>query len=206
VTNDEDLFARAMMQHDGGLAFWPHGKPFEIPIFAGWNFRASEIQGAILRVQLRKIDALLRRTRSHRARIVEAVSAHPILRSIKYNDAAGDCGTIAGLRFRSEGAAREFMARLGERGVPSWTPIDSGRHVYSNWEAIMERRGSYHRRLDAFRHPANRRSKAEYRPDTCPRTLEILSSTVFLDVRPEWTAAEVKRRIRATESAGSAST
>jgi hypothetical protein len=116
-------------------------------------------------------------------------------------DAAGDCGTMAGLRFRNEDAARDFMARLDREGVSSWTPIDSGRHVYSNWEAIMERRGSYHRRLDAFRHPANRRSKAEYTPDMCPRTLEILSRTVFLGVRPEWPTAEVKRRIRAVERA-----
>ncbi len=172
-----------------------------LPIFAGWNYRASEIQGAILRVQLRKIDGLLRRTRRHRARIAAEVSSHPKLRSLRYNDAAGDCGTIAGLRFRTEETARAFMSRLSSEGVSCWTPIDSGRHVYSSWEAIMERRGSYHPALDAFRRPGNRALKIRYGPDMCPRMLEILRRTVVLDVRPQWSAAEVGRRLRAVEAA-----
>jgi dTDP-4-amino-4,6-dideoxygalactose transaminase len=196
VTNDEEMFMRSMVHHDGGLAFWPHGKPFALPVFAGWNFRANEIQGAMLRVQLRKINGLLRSTRAQRARIMRAVAKHPRLRSIKHNDLEGACSTIAGLRFRDEERARAFMERLAHDGQASWTPIDSGRHVYSNWEAIMGKAGSYHPALDAFKRPENKMSKARYEPDMCPKTLEILSRTVFLDIRPQATAAQERKRLR----------
>ncbi len=204
VTNDEEMYTRSLVHHDGGLAFWPHGKPFTLPVFAGWNFRANEIQGAMLRVQLRKINGLLRSTRAQRARIMKAVANHPKLRSIKHNDLQGACSTIAGLRFRDEERARAFMDRLGQEGQDSWTPIDSGRHVYSNWEAIMGRAGSYHRALDAFRRPENKMSKARYEPDMCPNTLEILRRTVFLDIRPQTTAAQERKRLRAIGRAADA--
>jgi hypothetical protein len=35
----------------------------------------------------------------------------------------------------------------------------------------------------------------------CPRTLAILSRTVFLNIRPQTTAAEARKRIRAIERA-----
>jgi len=201
VTDDDEMFMRALMHHDGGLSFWPHGKEFSLPVVAGWNYRASEIQGAILRVQLRKIERLLRRTRSQKRKILAAVDKHPKLRAIKHHDLEGDCSTVVGLRFRDEAEARGFMDRLKKEGQDSWTPIDSGRHVYSNWEAIMGRRGSYHRALDAFKRPENRASKARYEPDMCPRTIDILSRTVFLNVHPRTTAEETKKRIRALEKA-----
>ncbi len=204
VTNDDEVFMRALMHHDGGLAFWPHGKPFTLPVFAGWNYRASEIQGAMLRVQLRKINRLLRRTRAQKPRIMRAVAEHPRLRSIKHNDPEGDCSTIAGLRFKDEGQARAFMERLAQEGQHSWTPIDSGRHVYSNWEAIMGKSGSYHPALNAFKRPENKLSKARYDPDMCPRTLQILRRTVFIDIRPQTTAAQLRKRLRAIVRAADA--
>ena len=38
-----------------------------LPQFAGWNFRASEIQGAVARVQLTRLDGLLERMRANQA-------------------------------------------------------------------------------------------------------------------------------------------
>ncbi|MCJ7750995.1 MAG: hypothetical protein MUQ65_07850, partial [Armatimonadetes bacterium] len=119
-------------------------------------------------------------------------------------DLEGDCSTVAALRFRNEEQARGFAARLEEQGEDCMLPIDSGRHVYTNWEAIMEKRGSYHPALDAFKHPKNRGSKARFEPDMCPRTLAILSRTVFLAIRPQTTAAQVRKRIRAVEQAAAA--
>jgi dTDP-4-amino-4,6-dideoxygalactose transaminase len=201
VTDEAELFMRALLQHDGGLPFWPHGKEFSLPVFTGWCFRASEIQGAILRVQLRKIEGLLAKTRAQKRKLLALVESHPKLRAVKSNDLAGDCSTVLGLRFRNEEAARGYVARLETEGESAWLPIDSGRHVYSNWEAIMQRRGSYAPGLDAFRHPANRGSKARFEPGMCPNTTEILSRTVFLNVRPETTPAQLKRRMRAMKAA-----
>jgi dTDP-4-amino-4,6-dideoxygalactose transaminase len=201
VTDEDETFMRALMHHDGGLSFWPHGKPFSIPVFAGWNYRASEIQGAILRVQLRKLERLLAKTRAQRKAIAEVAEAHPKLRSIAYNDAEGACGTVAGLRFGNEDQARRFATLMAEQGEWCSLPIDSGRHVYTNWEAVMEKRGSYHPAMDAFKRPENRGSKARFEAEMCPKTLGILSRTVFLGIGPKATPGQVKKRLRAIEKA-----
>ncbi len=197
VTNDRARYARALIHHDGGVGFWRPGEEIGARLFAGWNFRMNEILAAILRVQLRRIDGLLRRNRSHKARLMEALSEHPGIRFIKHNDLEGECATVLGFRFKEEKEARAFAAALSEEGEYGWLPIDTGRHVYTNWESIMEERGAYHPGLDAYRRPENRARKPRYRADMCPRTLEILSRTVFLDIRPEWKAADVRKRIRA---------
>ncbi len=201
VTDDLALYARALIHHDGGTGFWRPKEDIGVPVFAGWNFRMNEILGAILRVQLRRVDGLLRRTRAHKARLMEALGEHPKIRFIEHNDLEGECATVLGFRFGEEGEARKFAGLLAEQGVEAELPIDSGRHVYANWEPVMERRGSYHPALDAFRRGENRGAQMDYRADMCPRTLEILARTVLLAIRPEWRATEVRRRIEACQRA-----
>jgi len=197
ITDDRVAYERALIFHDGGAAFRPGAAAIGVPFFAGFNFRMNEILAAVLRVQLRRIDGLLKRNRANKARFLAGVADHPRLRPIKHNDLEGECATVVGFLFADEPQARRFMAALSRHGVGSSTPIDSGRHVYRNWEPIMERRGSYHPALDAFRRPENKGAQMEYSPDMCPRTLDILARTVFLSIRPEWKAAEVRRRAKA---------
>jgi dTDP-4-amino-4,6-dideoxygalactose transaminase len=200
ITNDDEVFGRAAIHHDGGLGFWEHGQHIRIPIFAGWCFRASEIEGAMLRVQLRRIDGLLRRTRANKARTMVGLVGSG-LRLIKQHDLAGECGTTLGLLFDDKGQMRRFVAAAREQGAWLSSPIDSGRHVYSNWEPIMERRGSYHPALDAFKRPENRAARRRYSRDMCPRTLDILARTALLGIGPGWTQKDIKGRVRACRRA-----
>jgi len=80
ITDDRAVYERAWIHHDGGAAFRPQAEDITVPFFAGWNFRMNEILAAVLRVQLRRIDGLLRRTRSVKARIIEGTTDHPRLR------------------------------------------------------------------------------------------------------------------------------
>src|SRR5207247_4492063 len=66
ITNRDDVFELAIDVHDcaGSLR-----RGAGLPRFAGWNFRASEIQGAIARVQLMRLDGLIARMRASPARI-----------------------------------------------------------------------------------------------------------------------------------------
>jgi dTDP-4-amino-4,6-dideoxygalactose transaminase len=196
VTNDKVCYERALIFHDGGCVFRPRSHELGVPFFAGSNFRMNEILAAILRVQLRRLDGMLARTRARKQTLLSGIAGHPRLRPIRSNDSEGDCGTTVGLRFPSESEARAFISRLGERGVTASTPIDSDRHVYCNWEPVMERRGSYHPKLDAFRRPENAETCPEYQRDMCPRTLEVLRTTVFIPITLQQTMAEVRRIAR----------
>jgi hypothetical protein len=51
------------------------------------------------------------------------------------------------------------------------------RVIYPNWEPVMNRRGAHHPGRDAFRMG---RARVRYSKDMCPKTLSILSRTVYL--------------------------
>jgi dTDP-4-amino-4,6-dideoxygalactose transaminase len=192
LTSDREVFERAMIQHDGGCAFWTPDGQFRTPIFAGGNFRISEIQGAILLVQLRRLDRILARLRKRREAMREALAGCTRFQISPDNDPAGDCGSTLPLLFESERAALGFQdAHRG--GTPGmFRPIDTGRHVYTNWEALMQRRGSFHPRLD----PLRTGRRVRYSRDTCRRSLQIMARTVCIHVPYKATVAEARRMAR----------
>ncbi len=198
VTDDRLIYERALVFHDGGAAFRPYAQELTIPVFWGMQLRASEVMGAILRVQLRRLDGILSDLRRIRQRFETELSEVPGLRFAPHNDSDGDCGVVVAFQFDTEAQARAFAKAPGVNG---WLPIDSGKHVYSNWEPILQKRVGHHPDINPFNHPRNQHLRTEYSPDMCPRTLDILSRTVFLSLHSDWSEEEVNRRIDACRKA-----
>ncbi|MER3474069.1 MAG: aminotransferase [Armatimonadota bacterium] len=190
VTNDRTLYERALVFHDGGAAFRPYAKELGIPIFVGVQLRADEVMGAILRVQLRRLDGILSDLRRICKRFEQELADVPGLRIAPNNDPEGDCGVVVAFQFHSEAQARAFASQTG-----GWLPIDSGKHVYSNWKPLLEKRIMHHPDMNPFNHPRNRGLRMDYRRDMCPRTLDILARTVFISLHPDWSEEVVAQRI-----------
>lgn len=196
TTNDRTLYERALVFHDGGAAFRPYATELGIPIFVGIQLRADEVMGAILRVQLRRLDGILSDLRRIRKRFEQELADVPGLRIAPNNDPEGDCGVVVAFQFDSEAKARAFAPQTG-----GWLPIDSGKHVYSNWEPLLAKRVMHHPDMNPFNHPRNRGLRTDYTPDMCPRTLDVLKRTVFLSLHPDWDEEEVSQRIEACRKA-----
>ncbi len=194
VTDDPTVYERAIIHHDPGTAFRSHRADLSIAPFTGLPFRMNEILAAVLRVQLRRVDGLLGRLREQKAKLAEAL-ADAGLKLVPNNDPEGDCATVLALSFPTEKDARRYISLLAKEGVDSETPIDSDRHIYSNWDPVLARRGSYHPALNAFQRPENAASKVEYSKDMCPRTLDLLSRAVFIGLRPDSSAAQIRKKI-----------
>ena len=65
LTNDRATYQRAMVYHDGGCVFFDRQAAADTPpMFAGVNYRISEIQSAILQVQLARLNGILMRLRA----------------------------------------------------------------------------------------------------------------------------------------------
>ena len=194
VTDDKRLFERAFIYHDSGAAFRPNAGELEEPIFVGHQFRATEIMGAILRMQLQRLDGILHDLRAIQKRIENALDGNNNLKITPSNDPEGDCGVLVALSFEDEDRARAFAAAPGVGGS---LPIDSGKHVYTNWTPIFEKRIGHHPAANPFNHPANQNLRTNYTPEMCARTLDILRRTVYLHVNPDATQEEVDARIEA---------
>ncbi len=199
VTNDIGLYQRAIIWHDCGTAFWPYETPITEPLYSGTNMRVSEVVGAIMRVQLTRLDGILADLRRTKRAIYDAVADIPALRPNPSNDAAGDCGVCAPFIFETVEAAQKF-----EEGIKGTRPINTGKHVYRAWTPILEKRGAHSSALNPYENPANAGLRLDTKPDSCPATLDILSRTVYRGVNPDWTEDELGQVIDTIRAAGKA--
>lgn len=218
LTNDRDVFERAVIQHDGGSTFkneyveigrdqngdfentdtYPIYEEFKTPVFSGTQCRQSEIMGAIMRVQLERLDGIISDLRRVKGQLVNGLNGVPNLNILRSNDVKGDCATNLGFLFARKEQAIQFSTSEGVNGS---LPINSGRHVYTNWEPIMNKRGACHPALNPYTMPANQGLNFNYSKDMCPATLDILSRTVCIPMNPDWTQEEVQKRIESIKSA-----
>lgn len=198
VTDDRTWFDRARIYHDSLTSFPTFGQEFTVPTFVGGQYRASEVMGAILRVQMGRLDGILSDLRRIGRRIIAELSDVPGIRFAPSNDPEGDCHVVIAFQFDSEAEARRFAAAPG---VGGHRPIDTGRHVYREWDTVLEHRIGHHPDMNPYQHPKNRDLRTNYSRDMCPRTLDLLSRTVYLSVNPDWSEAEVAAKIEACRRA-----
>ena len=189
LTNDDTIYERALIYHDASaIAFFGDQlKDISEPQFCGTEFRTNEVSAAILRRQLDRLDGILRDLRENKRLLGERLGEKYAIGPS--NDIAGDCGTTLPVVFGSEAEARAFSAKVT---CDNYLPIDTGKHIYTHWTAILEKRGAFHPLMDPFRFPANAPHVPDYAAEVYPRTLDLLSRTVFLLVNPDWTPAELK--------------
>ena len=200
VSNDEEAFNRASVAVDCCSYYWnPEEKREELQ-FAGHNFRASEFEGAILNVQLRRVEGMLSRMRDHKKELLQ-VGLDAGLKSIKNNSLDYECGTHLGFRFKSEEEARAFSDALHRQDVRAFLPLDTGRHVYTRWDPIMRYQGAHHPALDPFKIAANKKCRVEYSMDMCQESLDILDRSVLIAMHPDHKRSRIKALAKAIKSA-----
>ena len=181
VTDDDATFERALIYHDGGCCFRAHAAEMGVEFFAGSNFRTNEITSAILRAQLQRLDGLLAALRAEKKTIIAELSGESAFELNPVHDLDGDCGATVAFLFETATETRAFQQKLADDGIGTGCPIDSGRHIYPNWEPVLQQRGAHHPRLDAFKLTS---VPVEYTPDMCPRTLDILARSLTLGTSP----------------------
>jgi dTDP-4-amino-4,6-dideoxygalactose transaminase len=194
VTNDRILFDRALIYHDSGSAFRPKAGELQVPIFVAQQYRADEVLGAIGRIQLQRMDGIIADLRRVRRCIEAAMEGVKGLRIAPSNDPDGDCGVTVAFRFENEKRARAFAATPG---VGGYVGIDHGKHVYTQWTPLREKRCMHHPAMNPFNFPANMGLRADYGDHVCPRTLDLLRRTVFVSLSPDWNDAAVEAKIKA---------
>jgi dTDP-4-amino-4,6-dideoxygalactose transaminase len=167
ITDRDDLLDLALDVHDCANSV---RRGVGLPKFAGWNFRVSELTGAIARVQLTRLDGLLARMRANHARLAGQVEGLPGLTLRRANDQDGDAG-IALVGFANDAErARDSVDALNAEGVLAmqiYSPATPDLHVYPFWAPVLTA-------IDA----------AGLDAPSCPRTLELLERSVHVDVSP----------------------
>ena len=190
LTNDNLLYQRALIYHDSSAVafFGDQLSGVEENLFCGVEYRTNEIQSAMLREQLKRMDPMIDSLRLIKKTVMDELKSE--YKFIPSNDIDGDLATTIPFAFDTPEKAKKFAEAMG--GV---VPINTGKHIYKYWTAIMKKRGAYNPLMDPFKMEANKGIVPEYTEDMCPKTLEILARTVYIGPYPDMKEEEVTQLI-----------
>jgi dTDP-4-amino-4,6-dideoxygalactose transaminase len=195
ITSDEQVWKRAVMYHDviGGL----RNNFAADEILWGANFRMPELLAAVALVQLRRLDGLLEAMRARKRMLKAGLEATARRKGLAFReivDAEGDAAIALVFFARSADSAQEIATALRAEKVSAsvlYRPDRSDYHIYAHWTPILEQR-TWTAGGGPWRWA---RREIRYRPDECPRTLDLLGRAVHLDVNPLWTNEDVEETI-----------
>lgn len=190
LTNRRDVFEPALIYQDSSAIayFGNQMEEFKTLTFCGNEYRANELCAAVMNMQLDRLDGILADLKRNKAYLMDRLS--DCVGLAPSHDINGDCSTTLPLRFDTAEKAKLVGETLG-----CTVPINTGKHIYSHWTPILERRGAFNPLMDPFKMEANKDIIPDYTIDMCPKTLDYLERTVYVGVHPDETEAELNQKI-----------
>ena len=187
AVNDDAIAERVRCAIDPCHFYWK-GRNDGVQPFAGNGARASELMGAMLNVQLDRLDGMIAAMRAEKQAILAGVA--PLgnigLRPAPMNSPDYDCATQVMFTLPSAEAADQFV-----KIVPSVIAGKTGRHTYTEWDQVLMGAGAAHPLMNPFTMPANAECRRSYSRQMCARSLEILNRTVMVPTDPRHSAQDV---------------
>jgi dTDP-4-amino-4,6-dideoxygalactose transaminase len=203
TTADPDVFDRVLRYQDQGGQFTtsrgttrggpPAGPPTAAPAepFVGVNLRMTELSAALLGVQLRRLDPMLRRLRGI-ARYVKAELADTVREWRRIPDEDGSGGDLT-LLVEGRLQARQLVADLTAAGVPART-LYRGQGVYAN-PAVRAGRTAWGVAWPTpARHPVSEQLAG--------RSVTVDLGAAMTDADVEWLAGTIRTAYRGLRSPG----
>jgi len=181
AVNDDALAERARCAIDPCHFYW-QGRGEGVRPFSGNGARASELMGAMLNVQLDRIEGMIAAMRAEKKAILAATASlgNLGLRPTPMNSPAHDCATHVMYTLPSADAARAFVELF-----PAVIIGKTGRHNYTEWDQVLMGAGAAHPAMNPFLMPANAECRKTYSKDMCARSLEILDRTIMTPTDPD---------------------
>lgn len=191
---DEWLYTRAQSYHDTAACWRPNRyekERKEGELFAGENYRMSELQAAVAFAQIKKLNDIVENLKSRYKKIVSKLNLPAGVRTIKDNDPDGGCRYVLGFLWEDSSLAEAAKKALAEEGIWASTHDTNVRdwHVYKYWEHILEKKTATKEGCP-YTCPYYRGKLPEYSQDMCPKTLDYLSRSLFIGISPAYTDEE----------------
>jgi 8-amino-3,8-dideoxy-alpha-D-manno-octulosonate transaminase len=172
ITDDEQAYRRCFAFHDQGHLPLRYGVEMGKRPFLGLNFRMTELSGAVLLAQLRKLDTIRDRLRANKRLFKSLISDVPGIAFRELPDPQGDLATHLVVLFPDSEVARAVTAELGSRVL-----ADSGWHIYSQMEHLLKQQTASNRG-----EPFHGERTVEYWPGMLPRTDDLTRRAMSIGI------------------------
>jgi dTDP-4-amino-4,6-dideoxygalactose transaminase len=197
ATSDPKVAERARCYIDPCHFYW-QGRGDATKPFAGVGARASELMGAMLNVQLNRLDGMIGAMRAEKKRILAGTKhlGNLGLKASPMNSADHDCSTQVMFLLPTEVAAKAFT-----KVMPSVIAGKTGRHTFPQWDQVLMHEGSHHPALNPYTLPENKGLRTAYDPDMCKGSLDILNRTVMVATNPQHSQQDIDDMIHNIDQA-----
>jgi len=191
VTNDEQLYRRAVACHDLGYARDDKGRLLlddNGPHLWGRGYRMDELRAAVLRVQLEKLPRIIGAMRRSKYRIRRALENLGGVQLRRIPDPQGDTGAFLITTYPDAATARAANAALRAEGLVTYPDginnvlmTDWGLHLYYNNLSLVE-----HASVDPGGFPwtleQNRTLLRGYSKGACPRADDLFERSILMAI------------------------
>lgn len=188
ATNDDRVAERARCAIDPCHFYW-QGQEDGLKPFAGAGARASELMGAMLNVQLDRIDGVIDAMRENRRRLLEETRGLSNLgvRQSPMNSPDHDCAAQLIFALPDAVSATRFASATG--GVVAGR---TGRHTFVNWDQVLTQEGAHHPAMNPYTMPENAGLRRDIPDGFGQRSLDILNRSVMIPMDPDHGEAELE--------------
>jgi dTDP-4-amino-4,6-dideoxygalactose transaminase len=191
VTNDLRLYNRAVACHDTGYARDSGGRAILDDLdlcLWGRGCRMDELRAAVLRVQLKKLPAIIAQMHHSKYRIRKALEQYPEISLRRIVDLEGDTGCFLITTFQKPETAEEINRALRAEGIVTFAQgvnnvvmTQWGLHIYYNIPSLVNKTG-VDKRNSPWSLAENLESRSEYRKGTCPYADSLFERSILLAV------------------------
>lgn len=144
VTSNKDFYIRARAYHDHGHEYSTSlGRGEERALMTGFNYRMTELQGAIGLVQLSRLDMILENQRKNKRKLMNLLKVLPF-KFRKILDKEGELGDTIVFFLDSKKKAKDFVLKMKEAGLGTKNLPDAiNWHFAKHWKHMFEEYGFY---------------------------------------------------------------
>lgn len=180
ITKLRSQFEKAFCLHDGPSVFSPSKKSFytEINPILGLSMRVSEIQGAIMRVQLRRLEIILAGLRQRKSIFKEHLSSINIFKIVEgYSDQ--ECASSLHFQFKDPLQSSHYRKKLSEIGILLGPVTARPAHASWKWSHLLNSESQPHKNCNPYFFSEK---KYDYSTMNYLQSVEILTKTEKFEI------------------------
>lgn len=190
ITDDENLYQRAVIAHDQGNIRDAEGHVVvnpDCPGFYGENYRMSDLTGAVALAQIRKVKDIIDKMRKNARKIIAGLQELPNLHWRKVYDEEGCSYVSLAVYLPASAQAAEAEKECKKRKVPG-ARLYQGLPVYA-YPFVLNKLTA-HPLGCPFTCP-HYKGNAEYHMGMCPTAEDLIGRALFIQVSPLFNDEEI---------------
>lgn len=192
ITNDHDTYVRASEYADHGHDHNPAvGRALEGRNFLGFNYRMTEMQGAVGLAQLERLPEILSTQKKNQEKIRSTLSSIKGIELRGLPKGGVDSHTHVCFFLPNSNLAGEFHKKLTSSGVSAIYFKNNLWHFIHNWEHLINKKTAWPGSFP-FCEPYCK-TEISYTPEMLPKTADYLTRTIVLPVSLKSTETSIDK-------------